>query len=84
MAYRAGGPDLRSTHQAHCALDNKKGVSALKTHLALIGGEEFSPGFEEVHATFLADLDRENRCVVYLPTCAAEDGEEAIVAGCYE
>ena len=26
----------------------------METHLALIGGEEFSPGFEEVHASLLA------------------------------
>ena len=54
----------------------------MNIHLALIGGEEFSPGFEEVHATLLAELDRENRRVVYLPTCAAEDGEEAIEYWC--
>jgi hypothetical protein len=28
----------------------------METHLALIGGEEFSPGFEEVHASLLAGL----------------------------
>jgi hypothetical protein len=28
----------------------------METHLALIGGEEFSPGFEEIHASLLADL----------------------------
>jgi hypothetical protein len=28
----------------------------METHLALIGGEEFSPRFEEVYASLLADL----------------------------
>jgi hypothetical protein len=27
----------------------------METHLALIGGEEFSPGFEEIHVSLLTD-----------------------------
>ena len=50
-------------------------------HLALIGGEEFSDGFEDVHAGLLADLGGRRR-VVYLPTCAADDGGEAIDYWC--
>ncbi|HLF27554.1 MAG TPA: Type 1 glutamine amidotransferase-like domain-containing protein [Anaerolineae bacterium] len=47
-------------------------------HLALIGGEEFADGFEEVHAELLAGLGEGQRRVVYLPTCAADDGPETI------
>lgn len=49
--------------------------------LALIGGEEFSHGFEEVHAGLLAEVGGSRR-VVYLPTCAADDGDEAIEYWC--
>jgi cyanophycinase-like exopeptidase len=50
--------------------------------LALIGGEEFSPGFEDVHASLLTDLGVRRPRVVFLPTCAADDGEEAIEYWC--
>jgi cyanophycinase len=51
-------------------------------HLALIGGEEFSHGFEDVHATLLRDTDHARLRVVFLPTCAADDGAEAIEYWC--
>jgi cyanophycinase len=49
--------------------------------LALIGGEEFADGFEDVHAELLAELGGRPR-VVFLPTCAADDGREAIDYWC--
>ncbi|MBI5565790.1 MAG: Type 1 glutamine amidotransferase-like domain-containing protein [Chloroflexi bacterium] len=54
----------------------------MDARLALIGGEEFSPGFEAVHASLLADLGLRQPHVVFLPTCAADDGEEAIEYWC--
>jgi hypothetical protein len=42
-------------------------------HLALIGGEEFAAGFEDVHASLLKDTGNAQPRVVYLPTCAADD-----------
>ena len=51
-------------------------------HLALIGGEEFAPGFEDVHASLLKDTGRAQPRVVFLPTCAADDGAEAIEYWC--
>src|SRR5512143_351978 len=50
--------------------------------LVLIGGEEFAAGFEEVHASLLKDTGRAQPRVVYLPTCAADDGDEAIEYWC--
>jgi cyanophycinase-like exopeptidase len=55
--------------------------------LGLIGGEEFADGFEDVHAGLMADVRRtlEVRRVlraIYLPTCAADDGDEAIDYWC--
>jgi cyanophycinase-like exopeptidase len=57
--------------------------------LALIGGEEFADGFEDVHAQ-LADLAyraRQSRNshplkIVFLPTCAARDGSETVQYWC--
>jgi cyanophycinase len=57
--------------------------------LALIGGEEFADGFEDVHAR-LAEIavnsrDRSNGQplkVVFLPTCAAHDGLETVEYWC--
>ncbi len=57
--------------------------------LALIGGEEFSDGFEEVHAQ-LAEIAHRNRQtknshalrIVFLPTCAAHDGPETVQYWC--
>ncbi len=53
--------------------------------LALIGGEEFADGFEDVHARLLelAYSQRKNGKrglvrVVYLPTCASDDGRETV------
>lgn len=46
--------------------------------LALIGGEEFADGFEQVHASLLADVGRKQPRVVFLPTCAADDGDEVV------
>lgn len=50
--------------------------------LALIGGEEFSDGFEDVHANLLKDTGRAQPRLVFLPTCAADDGDEAIEYWC--
>ena len=58
----------------------------MRARLALIGGEEFAPGFEETHAGLLAEAPPGRgggpRRVVYLPTCAADDGDEAIDYWC--
>lgn len=58
-------------------------------NLALIGGEEFSSGFEETHASLLAFARRQRGLgdgqspkVVFLPTCAAHDGAERIDYWC--
>ena len=42
--------------------------------IVLIGGEEFEPGFEEVHRSLLADLGQPRPKVVFFPTAAAIDG----------
>jgi peptidase E len=52
------------------------------SRLALIGGEEFSDGFEDVHAGLLKDTGRAQPRLVFLPTCAADDGDEAIEYWC--
>jgi cyanophycinase len=52
------------------------------SRLALIGGEEFATGFEDVHAGLLADTGAALPRVVFLPTCAADDGDEAIEYWC--
>ncbi len=50
--------------------------------LTLIGGEEFAPGFEDVHASLLRDTGRASPHLIFLPTCAADDGDEAIEYWC--
>ncbi|MBI3286970.1 MAG: hypothetical protein HYZ68_02860 [Chloroflexi bacterium] len=50
--------------------------------IALIGGEEFAPGFEDVHAGLLADAGGAQARVVFLPTAAAEDGVEVAEGWC--
>ena len=57
-------------------------MKPINLHLALIGGEEFSDGFEDVHASLLKDTGRAQPRVVFLPTCAADDGAEAIEYWC--
>lgn len=54
----------------------------MHSRLALIGGEEFSDGFEDVHANLLKDPGRAQPRLVFLPTCAAGDGDEAIEYWC--
>ncbi len=54
----------------------------MRSRLALIGGEEFAAGFEDVHAGLLADTGAAKPRVVFLPTCAADDGGEAIEYWC--
>ncbi len=54
----------------------------MHSRLALIGGEEFAAGFEEVHASLLQDTGRARPRLVFLPTCAADDGDEAIEYWC--
>jgi len=57
--------------------------------MALIGGEEFADGFEDVHAQ-LSELAFQHRHgqnghalrVVFLPTCAAQDGPEVVQYWC--
>jgi cyanophycinase-like exopeptidase len=66
----------------------------MKSPIALIGGEEFADGFEDVHASLL-ELARKGRDVrsqgngrpvriVFLPTCAADDGPETVSYWCEE
>lgn len=57
--------------------------------LALIGGEEFSDGFEAVHAALLQQARQRRQIphqqpvkVVFLPTCAAQDGQERVEYWC--
>jgi cyanophycinase-like exopeptidase len=54
----------------------------MHARLALIGGEEFADGFEEVHASLLKDTGRAQPRVIFLPTCAADDGNDAIDYWC--
>lgn len=54
----------------------------MKNLLALIGGEEFSDGFEDVHEELMRRMDGRPRSIVYLPTCAADDGAETIEYWC--
>jgi cyanophycinase len=54
----------------------------MHSRLALIGGEEFSDGFDDVHAGLLKDTGRAQPRLVFLPTCAADDGDEAIEYWC--
>ncbi len=49
--------------------------------LALIGGEEFSDDFQDVHASFAAFLGKKPR-VTFLPTAAANDGIETVEHWC--
>jgi len=49
--------------------------------LALIGGEEFSDKFREIHAGLFTDLGRKPR-IAFLPTPAANDGNETIEYWC--
>jgi len=62
-------------------VDEKVG-DGMKRVLALIGGEEFSDGFEDVHAELLARMDGRPGRVVFLPTCASDDGEETVDYWC--
>ena len=55
---------------------------SVSRRVALIGGEEFAPGFEDVHASLLQDTGRAQPHVIFLPTCAADDGTEAIDYWC--
>lgn len=53
--------------------------------VALLGGEEFKEGFEDVLAFLLNSLsDRKRKTVVFLPTCSAENGEKAVTQNCNE
>lgn len=62
--------------------------------IALIGGEEFADGFEDVHAGLLemarvrqeARLTRHGKpvSVVFLPTCATDDGPDIVTYWCEE
>lgn len=63
----------------------------MNSPIALIGGEEFADGFEDVHAHLL-ELARSSRArrngrpvrVAFLPTCATEDGPETVAHWCDE
>ncbi len=50
--------------------------------LALIGGEEFATGFENVHAALLTNLANGQSRGVFLPTCATHDGLETVRFWC--
>ncbi|MCC7449199.1 MAG: Type 1 glutamine amidotransferase-like domain-containing protein [Anaerolineae bacterium] len=50
--------------------------------LALIGGEEFAPGFEDVHADILSSVAGGQSRGVFLPTCAAHDGIDTVQYWC--
>lgn len=58
------------------------------SRIALIGGEEFSDGFEEVHASLLemvkssSGINHRPVRVVYLPSNAAQDGMEVVQYWC--
>src|SRR5258708_36890337 len=49
--------------------------------LALVGGEEFADGFEDVHAELLKSVGDHSRGV-YLPCAAAEDGPDVVEYWC--
>jgi cyanophycinase-like exopeptidase len=46
--------------------------------LALVGGEEFADGFEDVHAELLNAVGGSRSRGVFLPTAAAEDGANVV------
>lgn len=57
--------------------------------LALIGGEEFADGFEDVHAQLAARACRTRQTqnshplrIAFLPTCAAHDGPQTVKYWC--
>src|SRR5581483_5633724 len=50
--------------------------------LALIGGEEFAPGFEPVHAELVNMLGKPKPRVVFLPTAASHDGARVAQSWC--
>lgn len=50
--------------------------------LALIGGEEFAAGFEDVHAAILSSIANGQSRGVFLPTCAAHDGIDTVRFWC--
>lgn len=63
----------------------------MKSTIALIGGEEFADGFEDVHISLLelANSNRDKKNgeavqVVFLPTCATEDGPDTVDYWCDE
>lgn len=53
----------------------------MRNKLALIGGEEFSDDFQDVHASLVVSLGEKPR-VVFLPTAAANDGIETVEHWC--
>jgi cyanophycinase len=59
-----------------------KGLGEKNVRLALIGGEEFAPGFEEVHQRLLSLIGGGRSRGVFLPTCAAHDGAETVDYWC--
>lgn len=54
----------------------------MAARLGLFGGEEFADGFQDVHAGLLAETGLDRPRVVFLPTCAADDGDAAIEYWC--
>jgi cyanophycinase len=50
--------------------------------LALIGGEEFAPGFENVHAELVELAGKPKPRVVFLPTAASHDGARVAQSWC--
>src|SRR5215510_1562486 len=53
----------------------------MANRLALIGGEEFSDDFEDIHVGLIKSL-RQKPCVTFLPTAAANDGLETVEHWC--
>jgi cyanophycinase-like exopeptidase len=53
----------------------------MRNKLALIGGEEFSDDFQDVHASLVVSLG-EKPGVVFLPTAATSDGIETVEHWC--
>lgn len=61
----------------------------MASFLALIGGEEFADGFEDVHARLAEQAYRSRQSrngsavrVAFLPTCAAQDGLQVVEYWC--
>jgi len=50
-------------------------------NLVLIGGEEFTDSFQDVHSSLMSGLG-EKPCIAFLPTAAANDGADTVEHWC--